>query len=52
MEEYKIVKEKKGLSDKKFKRLFQIALLAGVIILSLYDKEGWGWLLCLLFFTI
>ena len=52
MEEYKIEKVEKGLSKKDFKRLLQIALIAGIVILSLYDKEGWGWLLVALFCTL
>jgi len=33
------------MEERKFKRLFQIALVLGVVILAMNDKEGWGWLI-------
>jgi hypothetical protein len=33
-------------------RLFQLALLAGIVGLAYYDKDGWGWLIFILLCTI
>lgn len=32
--------------------LFRIALVAGIIYLSSQDKDGWGWLVFILFCTL
>ena len=32
-------------------RAFQIALVLGIVTLSFFDKDGWGWLVLVLLFT-
>jgi hypothetical protein len=34
--------------DKMGRRLFQIALVAAIVILIMNDKDGWGWLIFVL----
>jgi hypothetical protein len=33
-------------------KTFQIALVLGIITLSYFDKDGWGWLVFILLLTI
>jgi hypothetical protein len=33
-------------------RAFQIALVLGIVALSFFDKDGWGWLVFILLLTI
>jgi hypothetical protein len=33
-------------------RAFQIALVLGIVALSYFDKDGWGWLVFILLLTI
>lgn len=34
------------------KALLQLSLVGGVVMLSMNDKEGWGWLIFILFCTV
>ena len=40
------------LARERNKTLFQIALVAGIVILASNDLDGWGWLVFILLFTI
>jgi fatty acid desaturase len=40
------------LARERNKTLFQIALVAGIVILAANDLDGWGWLVFILLCTV